>query len=63
MKSAKILKNKFKSLEKININKAFVNGNLFYRVRVGPFEKIEEADKIFNFLRQEGMEGTKIVIN
>ena len=63
MKSAKILKNKFKSLEKININKAFVNGNLFYRVRVGPFRKIEEADKIFNFLIQEGMEGTKIVIN
>ena len=26
MKSAKILKNKFKSLKKININKAFVNG-------------------------------------
>ena len=63
MKSAKILKNKFKSLEKININKAFVNGNIFYRVRVGPFKKIEEADKIFNFLIQEGMEGTKIVIN
>ena len=63
MKSAKILKNKFKSLEKININKAFVNGNLFYRVRVGPFKKIEEADKIFNFLIQEGMEGTKIVID
>ena len=34
----------------------------FYRVRVGPFKKIDETKEIYNFLINSGMEGTKIFV-
>ena len=61
-KSAKILKSKFNSIKKINIKKATFKGNSFYRVRVGPFNKINETKEIYNFLIKSGMEGTKIFV-
>ena len=38
------------------------NGKVFYRVRVGPFKKIDETKEIYNFLINSGMEGTKIFV-
>ena len=38
------------------------NGKDFYRVRVGPFKKIDETKEIYNFLINSGMEGTKIFV-
>ena len=61
-KSAKILMTKFKSIQKINIKKANISGKSFYRVRVGPFNKIDETKEIYNFLINSGMEGTKIFV-
>ena len=62
VKSAKVLYNKFKYINKINIHKKFLKGKDFFRVRVGPFLKIENAEDIYNFLIKKGMQGTKIII-
>ena len=62
IKSAKILHNKFKYVNKIDIHKKFINGHHFFRVRVGPFVKIENAENIYNFLIKKGMQGTKIIV-
>ena len=61
-KSANILKSKFNSIKNINIKKANLKGKSFYRVRVGPFSRINETKKIYNFLIKNGMEGTKIFV-
>ena len=61
-KSANILKSKFNSIKNINVKKANFKGKAFYRVRVGPFKKIDETKKIYNFLIKSGMEGTKIFV-
>ena len=61
-KSANILKSKFNSIKNINVKKANFNGKDFYRVRVGPFKKIDETKVIYNFLINSGMEGTKIFV-
>ena len=61
-KSANILKSKFNSIKNINVKKAILKGKFFYRVRVGPFNKIDETKKIYNFLIKSGMEGTKIFV-
>ena len=57
-KSANMLMTKFNSIKKINIKKANVRGKTFYRVRVGPFKKIDETREIYKFLINSGMEGT-----
>ncbi len=62
IKSAKILHNKFKYVNKIDIHKKFIKGQNFFRVRVGPFFKIENAENIYNFLIKKGMQGTKIIV-
>ena len=62
IKSAKILYDKFKYINKINVHKKFVKGKEFFRVRVGPFIKIENAEDIYNFLIKKGMQGTKIIV-
>ena len=61
-KSANILKSKFNSIKNINVKKANLKGKTFYRVRVGPFKKINETRQIYNFLINSGMEGTKIFV-
>ena len=61
-KSANILKSKFNSIKNINVKKANFKGKAFYRVRVGPFKKIDEIKEIYNFLINSGMEGTKIFV-
>ena len=61
-KSANMLMTKFNSIKKINIKKANVRGKTFYRVRVGPFKKIDETREIYKFLINSGMEGTKIFV-
>ena len=61
-KSANILKSKFNSIKNINVKKANFNGKVFYRVRVGPFKKIDETKEIYKFLINSGMEGTKIFV-
>ncbi len=62
IKSANILKSKFNSIKNINVKKANFKGKSFYRVRVGPFKKIDETKEIYNFLINSGMEGTKIFV-
>ena len=61
-KSANILKTKFNSVKNINIKKVNINGKIFFRVRVGPFKNIKETKRIYNFLINKGMEGTKIFV-
>ena len=61
-KSANVLKTKFSSIKNININKVASKGKSYYRVRVGPFKKINESKEIYNFLIKNGMEGTKIFV-
>ena len=61
-KSANILKSKFNSIKNINVKKVNFNGKVFYRVRVGPFKKIDKTKEIYNFLINSGMEGTKIFV-
>ena len=61
-KSANILKSKFNSIKNINVMKSNFNGKVFYRVRVGPFKKINETREVYNFLINSGMEGTKIFV-
>ena len=61
-KSANILKTKFISIKNINIKKTNLKGKFFYRVRVGPFKEINDTKKIYNFLINSGMEGTKIFV-
>ena len=56
------MKSKFNSIKNINVKKANFNGKDFYRVRVGPFKKIDETKEIYNFLIDSGMEGTKIFV-
>ncbi len=60
--SANLLKTKFNTVKNINVNKANINGKTFFRVRVGPFKSIKEAKKIYDFLINRGMEGTKIFV-
>ena len=60
--SANILKRKFNSVKNINVNKVNINGKTFFRVRIGPFKSVEESKKIYNFLINKGMEGTKIFV-
>ena len=52
----------FNSIKNINVKKANFNGKVFYRVRVGPFKKIDETKEIYKFLINSGMEGTKIFV-
>ena len=61
-KSASILKKKFNSIKNINIKKFNLKGKIFFRVRVGPFKKLDETKKIYNLLINSGMEGTKIFV-
>ncbi len=61
-KSANILKSKFNSIKNINVKKVNIKGKTFYRVRIGPFKKINESKEIYNFLINSGMEGTKIFV-
>ena len=61
-KSASILKKKFNSIKNINIKKFNFEGKTFFRVRVGPFKKIDEIKKTYNLLLNSGMEGTKIFV-
>ena len=61
-KSANILKTKFNSVKNIKVKKVNINGKTFFRVRVGPFKNIEETKRIYNFLINKGMEGTKIFV-
>ena len=61
-KSANILKTKFNSVKNINVKKVNINGKIFFRVRVGPFKNIKETKRIYNFLINKGMEGTKIFV-
>ncbi len=61
-KSASILKTKFNYFKNINIKKTNFKGKSFYRVRVGPFNKIDETKEIYNLLINSGMEGTKIFV-
>ena len=60
--SAKILKSKFDKIKKINIKKVNINGKIFYRVRVGPYSKVNDTKQVYNFLINSGMEGTKIFV-
>ena len=62
IKSANILKTKFNSVKNINVKKVNINGKTFFRVRVGPFNNIEETKRIYDFLINKGMEGTKIFV-
>ena len=61
-KSAIILKNKFNYIKNIKTYKALVNGKNYYRVRIGPYKRVEDANKDFDHLILKGMEGTKIII-
>jgi len=61
-KSASILKKKFNSIKNMNIEKVNLKGKIFFRVRVGPFKKIDKTKKIYNLLINSGMEGTKIFV-
>ena len=61
-RSANILKTKFSSIKDINIKKVNFKGKTFFRVRVGPFNTVNDSKKIYNFLIKSGMEGTKIFV-
>ena len=61
-KSAFILKKKFNSIKNINIKKFNLKGKTLFRVRVGPFKKIDEIKQTYNLLINSGMEGTKIFV-
>ena len=62
-KSATKLLNKFSNIKKIKINKVFVNMRELYRVRVGPYKNLFEAERIYNYLIDKGMYGTKIILD
>ena len=61
-KSAIILKNKFNYIKNIKTYKVLLNGKNYYRVRIGPYKRVEDANKDFDHLILKGMEGTKIII-
>ena len=61
-KSASVLKKKFNSIKNINIKKFNLKGQIFFRVRVGPFKNINKTKEIYKFLINSGMEGTKIFV-
>ena len=50
------------AVKNINVKKVNINGKIFFRVRVGPFKNIKETKRIYNFLINKGMEGTKIFV-
>lgn len=61
-KSANILKTKFNSVKNIHVKKITINGKIYFRVRVGPFKDIKDTKRIYDFLINKGMEGTKIFV-
>ena len=56
------MKSKFNSIKGINVKKVNFKGKTFYRVRVGPFKKIDETKEIYNDLVNSGIEVTKIFV-
>jgi len=62
IKSAKILQEKFKEIQNLNVHKVLLKGKIIYRVRVGPFLSIDKADSVYNFLIAKGMQGTKFIV-
>ena len=62
IKSAKILQEKFKEIQNLNVHKVLLKGRTIYRVRVGPFLSIDKADSVYNFLVAKGMQGTKFIV-
>ena len=61
-KSANIVKTKFNSVKNIHVKKITINGKIYFRVRVGPFKDIKDTKRIYDFLINKGMEGTKIFV-
>ena len=62
IKSAKILQDKFKEIQNLNVHKVLLRGKKIYRVRAGPFLSIDKADSVYNFLIAKGMQGTKFIV-
>ncbi len=61
-KSALLLKEKFKGIKNIFIEKTLINKQDFYRVKVGPFKNLSNTIIVHKYLKEKGMEGPKIQI-
>jgi len=61
--NAEKLRVKLVAVGKTDISTATVNGQTFYRVRVGPIATVEQADQMLNRVVGAGANGAKIVVN
>jgi rare lipoprotein A len=46
-----------------DVSTAIINGQTFYRVRVGPVASVDEADRLLTRVVNAGGAGAKIVVN
>ena len=61
MNMAENLKNQLRKYGQIKIMPADVNGNTFYRVRVGPFSEQSAADTALARIRNAGLIDAKLI--
>lgn len=61
--NAERLKDQMRHLGRINVVQAEVNGQNFYRVRVGPITDVSSADSVLNSALQSGLKESRIVVD
>lgn len=61
--NAVALSQKLNALAPVNVKPAVVNGTPFYRVRVGPFEQVAQADTALNSLIAGGHNNAMIIVD
>lgn len=61
--NANRLRAKLNSIAPTNLSNAMVNGQQYFRVRVGPFDQVERADQVLAQVLQAGTSEAKIIID
>ena len=46
-----------------SVSQSLVGNRLFYRVRLGPIDSVDEADQLLNVLLSNGIDGAKVVVD
>ncbi len=61
--NANRLRAKLNSIAPTNLSNAMVNGQQYFRVRVGPFDQVERADEVLAQVLQAGTSEAKIIVD
>ncbi|MFV3128589.1 septal ring lytic transglycosylase RlpA family protein [Niveispirillum sp. KHB5.9] len=61
--NANRLRAKLNSIAPTNLSNAMVNGQQYFRVRVGPFDQVERADQVLAQVLQAGTSEARIIVD